>query len=144
MDLKASGWESCWACSLLLVFRIWLIPDLLEGEYGKLRVGSFCFPEHSAPFWLLLALPALQRDIPGLEGAGSTAVGSLAPGVSPIHSPHPSSLEPSVGMSPSVGDTGWDDLGQCLIWVGPAHVSPYWDVLGDLQHEWKLLLLLLE
>lgn len=92
---------------------------------------------------------ALQRDILGLEGTGSTGVGSLAPGLSPIHSPHPSSLEPSMGMSPGVGDSGWDELGQCLIWVlvGPAHamcVAHYWDVLGDLQGEWNLLLFLLE
>lgn len=83
--------ESCWA-TLLLVFRIWPIPDLPEGEYGRLRVGSSCFPEHSASFWLLLALPALLRHIPGLRGAGCTGVGELSSRSEPH--PLPTSLLP--------------------------------------------------
>lgn len=102
MDLKGSAWQSCWVlCSCSLGFGSSQIC-CREAEAQELSA-----------LLAVLGLPAMQREILGLRGAGSSGWGAL----SLVCSAHPCSLEPSVGMSPRTGDSGWDEVGQCLIWV---------------------------
>lgn len=113
--ILAHGSQSRWlrellGCSWSLGFGS---PRICWREnMGSWGLGAPVSQSTQHPFGCFLPLPALQRDILGLKGAASPGVESLAPGLSPISSPHLSSLEPSVGMSLGVGDSGWDELGQ--------------------------------